>query len=410
LSRKSPPDELMASSTSRLAVDVAHEDGRYHRQELISWWSQDRLASARILVVGAGALGNELVKNLALLGVGKILVIDLDRIENSNLSRCVLFRESDEGEYKATVVARAAKDINPRVRVRGIVGDVRVDLGLGVFASADLVLGGLDNREARLHLNQSCWKVGTPFIDGAIEGLMGTVRLFLPPDSACYECTMNERDHQLIANRRSCALLSHDEMLAGKTPTTAATASVIAAMQVQEAVKLLHRDRVEPTLAGCGFAYNGLTHDSYVVTYARRDDCLSHDSFDAGQTYRQSPDETLELLLERARQLLGCDAVLELGHELVEALECVECGTRDSVIEPVERLSVRMARCPQCGEVRRPVLTHQLGEGDERLLNLTPAELGLPRFEMITARADVRRVHFLIGGDDNAFDALMHDG
>jgi molybdopterin/thiamine biosynthesis adenylyltransferase len=80
-----------------LRVDLDAEHDRYHRQSLIAWWDQDRLREARVVVVGAGALGNELVKNLALLGVGTILVVDLDRVENSNLSRCVFFRSEDEG-------------------------------------------------------------------------------------------------------------------------------------------------------------------------------------------------------------------------------------------------------------------------------------------------------------------------
>ena len=82
------------------------------------------------------------------------------------------------------------------------VGDVRLRAGLGVFGAVDVVLGGLDNREARLYVNQACWKTATPWVDGAIEGLMGVMRVFVPPDSACYECTMSERDHELLAARR----------------------------------------------------------------------------------------------------------------------------------------------------------------------------------------------------------------
>jgi molybdopterin/thiamine biosynthesis adenylyltransferase len=310
LCRRSRPADPV--TTRALQVDVGPEDGRYHRQELISWWDQSRLAQARMLVVGAGALGNELLKALALLGVGHVLVIDMDRVENSNLSRCVLFRERDEGRFKAEVAAAAARELNPEIDVRGIVGDVRSDLGLGVFAAADIVLGGLDNREARLLVNERCWRAATPWIDGAIEGLMGTVRVFLPPDSACYECTMSENDHRLIAHRRSCALLSRQQMLEGKVPTTVTSAGMIASMQVQEAVKLLHRDKIEPTLAGKGVVYNGLTHDSYVVTFARRDNCLSHDTYEPGLGRPVPGHATFSELLARssARPRAGDRALL----------------------------------------------------------------------------------------------------
>ena len=70
--------------------DVAGgQDDRFDRFRLIGWWDQEKLAAARVLVIGAGALGNEILKNLALLGGGNVLVADMDRIENSNLSRSV---------------------------------------------------------------------------------------------------------------------------------------------------------------------------------------------------------------------------------------------------------------------------------------------------------------------------------
>jgi molybdopterin/thiamine biosynthesis adenylyltransferase len=393
----------LAEKGDRLKVEVGSEDGRYHRQELISWWDQERLSDARVLVVGAGALGNELLKNLALLGVGHVIVIDMDRIENSNLSRCVLFRARDEERYKAEAAAAGAKDLNEDLDVKAIVGDVRVDLGLRVFADADVVLGGLDNREARLYINQICWKVGTPWIDGAIEGLMGTMRVFVPPDSACYECTMNERDHQLIAARKSCALLTRDEMLGGKVPTTATTASVIAGMQAQEAIKLLHADRIPSGFAGRGVAYNGLTHDSYVVTYPRREDCLSHDTYELSTAAVADEHASFHDLLVDANTSLR-DPVLELEREIVLAFECGTCDVRETVLAPLEQLTAGAAVCPRCGSDRKPSLTHSVSSEDQELLALEPHEVGLPAFDAVTARSGLDRRHYLLGGVGNAFD------
>src|SRR5436309_6389298 len=189
---------------------TAEAEDRFHRFKLISWWDQDRLRNAKVLVIGAGALGNELLKNLALLGVGNVLVADMDRIENSNLSRSVLYRAKDNGELKATAAARAAKEIYPDLNVRAFNGNIVYDLGLGVFRWADIVLGGLDNREARLAINRACWKVRKPWIDGAIEQIQGVARVFSPlvhPDGPWYECTMSPMDWTLLANRRSCNLL-----------------------------------------------------------------------------------------------------------------------------------------------------------------------------------------------------------
>src|SRR5439155_8794643 len=98
-----PPLQITASDAT-----AAQED-RFHRFKLIGWWDQKKLANAKVLVIGAGALGNEIVKNLALLGVGHVLIADLDRIENSNLSRSVLYRAADNGSYKATAAVAAAR-------------------------------------------------------------------------------------------------------------------------------------------------------------------------------------------------------------------------------------------------------------------------------------------------------------
>src|SRR4029079_8337707 len=96
---------------------------RYGRLRLISWWRQEKLRAAKVLVVGAGALGNEVLKNLALLGVGKVLVIDLDEIEESNLTRSVLFRSSDRGKSKAHAAAKMCAEINPDTQVIPIHGN-----------------------------------------------------------------------------------------------------------------------------------------------------------------------------------------------------------------------------------------------------------------------------------------------
>src|SRR5438105_14497783 len=110
--------------------DAAAED-RFHRFGLIEWWDQSKLSRAKVLVIGAGALGNEIVKNLALLGVGNILIADLDRVENSNLSRSVLYRKQDNGSPKSFVAARAAREIYPDINAASFQGNVVYDLGGG---------------------------------------------------------------------------------------------------------------------------------------------------------------------------------------------------------------------------------------------------------------------------------------
>src|ERR1043166_374825 len=134
----------------RIGEEEIHED-RFSRFRLIPWWDQNKLRAARVLVIGAGALGNEILKNLALLGCEQVVVVDLDRIEESNLSRTILFSSDDVGCFKADVAARSFKKLLPQARVTPMVANVVQNCGLGLYAWADVILAGLDNREARLN-------------------------------------------------------------------------------------------------------------------------------------------------------------------------------------------------------------------------------------------------------------------
>ena len=117
-----------------LRVANAIADDRFSRFELIGWWEQERLAAAKVLLLGAGALGNEILKNLALLGVGRVYVADLDTVENSNLSRSVLFREQDCGRPKAEVVAERARDVYPEMQIAWSRATLFTTWGLGFTA------------------------------------------------------------------------------------------------------------------------------------------------------------------------------------------------------------------------------------------------------------------------------------
>ena len=380
----------------KLSETQAAEDGRFHRQEIITWWDQGVLAKARILVVGAGAVGNEILKNLALLGVGNVFVVDFDTIELSNLSRTVLFRESDLGRRKAEAAAEAVRAIYPGIAVAHLHGNVVYDLGLGVYRWADVVLCGLDNREGRLQVNRSCWKTSTPWLDGAIEGLDGLMRLFAPPDGPCYECTMSKLDWQLLAARRSCSLLRRDEMEAGKVPTTSTVSSIIAGLQCQEAVKVLHRIS---TLAGKGIVFSGMAGEFHPVVYQRKDECYSHETLPEPTALGLGVgDITLGDLLARARTALGPDAVIELNNDVLHELECPNCHTRDEALTSLGKVAESDAACPACGA---PRIAHVLSEIDPEcgLLDKAPGQIGVPPFDVLTARSGDGQIAFLFDGD-----------
>ena len=372
------------------------QNGRFSRFELIGWWDQQRLAAAKVLVIGAGAIGNELVKNLALLGIGNVFIADLDRVENSNLSRSVLYRESDIGRPKAEVAAARAKEIYPGIKASSFVGNIVYDLGLGAYRWADVILGGLDNREARVAINQAAARVGRVWIDGAIERLDGVARVFDPALGPCYECTMSETDWKMLEARRSCALLTRQEMEQGKVPTTPTTASVIAGIQCQEAVKHLHGLE---TLAGRGFVFEGTWHQSYVVNYTRRDDCPTHEAYEPIVVKPWSvATMTVGELLEHARAEVGEGAIIELNHDVLGSLECPRCLTTEPSFASLGKITELQGRCPKCNEPRVPHLFHSL-DGREGIKDRTLSEIGVPPWDILGVRRGMQQVFFEFAGD-----------
>jgi len=376
---------------------IALQEGRFARFEAIEWWNQALLREARVFVVGAGALGNEILKNLALLGVGHVVVVDMDRIELSNLSRSVLFRETDEGQPKAEAAARAARAIYGDLHVHPITGNLLADVGLGFFRWAQIVLGALDNREARVFVNSACARVGRPWIDGGIDVLNGVVRGFRPPATACYECTMSQVDWQILNQRRSCSMLARRALAQRGTPTTPTTASIIGAIQTQEAVKFLHG---LDALFGSGFVFEGRGHQSYSTTYPIHPDCPWHEPVaEIVEVPGAGASTTLRALVaEASRRLGGCDA-LDLAREIVEQLECPKCRRVEVVLKPAEQISEDQAICSACGAEAAPKFLNSIPAGSP-LLDKTVSEIGLPKWDILWARRGEQSLGLELAGDN----------
>lgn len=213
---------------------------------LLSWFKKERVKNARVLVAGAGALGNEVVKNLALFGVGHIYVADFDRIEISNLTRSILFREEDaySHAYKADIVAKRAREINPQIEVTPIVGNLFSEVGFGLYRSVDVIIGCLDSRLARYLLNRMAMRAGKSWIDGSIENLTGAVKVYSPGIS-CYECGLSRDEFNNIMLRTGCADVVRTQTEHGRIATTPISASIVGALQVQEAMKIIHKDEAQ---------------------------------------------------------------------------------------------------------------------------------------------------------------------
>ncbi|HEY8150653.1 MAG TPA: ThiF family adenylyltransferase, partial [Vicinamibacteria bacterium] len=215
---------------------------RYSRQELfagIGREGQARLGTARVVVVGCGALGSVASEMMVRAGVRSLTVVDRDFVEESNLQRQSLFDEADValGLPKAAAAETHLRALNAGVEVRGVVTDLVSDNADALLAGADLVLDGTDNFETRFLLNDVCVRAGIPWVYGACVGSYGLALLVRPKVSPCLRCLLEERPAP------------------GSGPTcdtagvVAPIVHVIAGIQVGEALKLL-AGRLDSLLPG----------------------------------------------------------------------------------------------------------------------------------------------------------------
>jgi len=280
-----------------------------------SGFIQDRVSAAHIMVVGCGALGNEVLKNLVLMGVRHIVAVDFDVVEVGNLSRSVLFSPSDAKTHrrKTDVVAEKLKAMNPDVEVSTIFGDICYDVGLGLIKSMDVVIGCVDSRWARYCINRQCMRAGVPWVDGGIDGLEGTARVFAPGKN-CYACSLGPEGLKDLARRMPCSGIIRRQEMAGAAPTTSVIASVIGAVQVEEALKLLHHEALASgeltSLCGKMFYYEGEHLTTRVAEFKAYDDsCSEHECWEPVVYTTVTPSVTIEEALASIRQELNAQSV-----------------------------------------------------------------------------------------------------
>ena len=250
-----------------ITTDFVDKD-RFDRMRRIGWVDMDSIQSTRCLVVGAGALGNEVVKDMVLAGFRRMTVVDMDHIVTSNLSRCLFFRESDVRQVKkADVVAARASELDPDAEIAPVVSDIR-DMEDWDY---DIVMGCLDNISARMHVNAHAYYHGIPYIDGATDGMNGRVMTILP-GGPCLQCTMNRTHVEQMERRFTCT--GNGTAFVPKTASDITTTAVIAAMQVREAMKVAS-GRKDLCVSGVTY-YNGTEGTVETLDVSIDPACINH--------------------------------------------------------------------------------------------------------------------------------------
>ncbi len=174
-------------------------DARHLALPQVGAEGQARIAAGRVLLIGAGGLGNAVAAYLAAAGVGELVVADFDRVDESNLGRQFLFGPADVGERKVDVLARRLGEINPDTRVSRAPRRVDESSADELVGPADVVLDGSDNFRTRFVVADACVRHGKALVAGSAIRLEGQVETFGPDydESPCYRCVYTEADESL---------------------------------------------------------------------------------------------------------------------------------------------------------------------------------------------------------------------
>ncbi|MBW4513468.1 MAG: ThiF family adenylyltransferase [Scytonematopsis contorta HA4267-MV1] len=329
-------------------IITQEQESRYDRHNLIDWWEQPKLKAAKVLIAGAGALGNEVLKNLALIGVGNITVIDFDTVSITNLTRSVLFREKDIGLAKVEVARQQILEINPEISVQAIHGDLEFDLGIGEVKEHDLIIGCLDSVNARWAINQLAYCAGIPWVNGGMGIAEGEVSFFDPnTEAACYECSISDQMWQRRNQRYSCQGLKRN-IPESTMPTTATIASIVGAMQVQQALLYLHGKT--GLLQPGEKIFLGLNPwMAFKVQIQRQEECMAHDlTIQPTISINYQPSLRVQEVLQNLEKSGYLNPTLWLRNEIIGRMKCLSCGYEEHVNKPLRQYPESELACPNC--------------------------------------------------------------
>ncbi len=239
---------------------------RFSRQILlkeIGAQGQTMLSEARVLVVGAGGLGNPILTYLASAGIGHITIIDPDQVSLSNLARQFIFNEGDIGTNKAQAIAQHLQEKFGDSHFEPIAAPLTPDNGKALFEAHDLVIEGVDRFAPRFVINQLSIATQTPFVSSAVGRFEGQVAAFAPwaaNTAPCYQCLVP----QIPDDEAACDVLG----------ILGASCGVVGAQAALEAIKIL--TNTEPLLFAHLLILDMLSGEMRRVSLSRDPGCPAH--------------------------------------------------------------------------------------------------------------------------------------
>lgn len=324
----------------------------FARQNMIlSPEASKMIKNVRILVVGAGAGGNEVLKNLLLMGFGNITIIDFDHVEDSNLSRTTLFRKEDIGKSKAIVAAERLSEmaLHESPNIRGIHGNLMTEVGKHIFWEHDIVICCVDTQKARAYINDWCVRSNTPFFEMGFTGFDVNISFFAPEGEIIQ--TDGTRIESLPSNdglfptlkgkfpvclreaigigdfeekRNSCSGYKIKDVNLAKIPTIQVSAAMAGVLVATELIKYLDG---KETIRSKMLMFYGRRYMMDILNFNRNPKCQIHEeTIGEITTIEVNTDTTLKDFINKIASHYNADILLYLPEPYIVSAKCHICG------------------------------------------------------------------------------------
>jgi sulfur-carrier protein adenylyltransferase/sulfurtransferase len=236
---------------------------RYNRQVIlpeIGDAGQEKLSSARVLIVGAGGLGSPAALYLAAAGTGHIGIVDFDSVDITNLQRQILFNADQQGLSKALAAKKNLSALNPEISIQACHEELNAENALKLFSDYDIIIDGTDNFPAKFLINDAAVKRGKAVIYGSISGFEGQVSVFDATQGPCYRCLYAQPPSGHIPNCAEAGVIG-------------ALAGIIGSMQAMEAIKLIIAHNSFKPLIGKLWMIDSRTMETRLLDFPKKADC-----------------------------------------------------------------------------------------------------------------------------------------
>ena len=395
----------------------------FARQNMIlSPEASKMIKNVRILVVGAGAGGNEVLKNLLLMGFGNITIIDFDHVEDSNLSRTTLFRKEDIGKSKAIVAAERLSEmaLHESPNIRGIHGNLMTEVGKHIFWEHDIVICCVDTQKARAYINDWCVRSNTPFFEMGFSGFDVNISFFAPEGEIIQ--ADGTRIESLPSNdglfpilkgkfpvclreaigvgefeekRNSCSGYKIKDVNLAKIPTIQVSAAMAGVLVATELIKYLDG---KDTIRNKMLMFYGRRYVMDILNFNRNPKCLVHDeTINEITSIEVGAETTLKDIINKISSYFNADVLLYLPEPYVISGKCRICGKELHFNKRDSQFWDEDCWCEDCKK-DNPIYEHIINYGsdnfvvpkeislgsDDRILNKTLSEVGIPTNDILT--------------------------